>query len=273
MNNIKLSPHAIGRVMPGIHTKPIPLTAKQEQTLAEMREKNSQSKVRFELERKLVEIPESNLSAGAKTYVQEVWNEHHYSFRKQFSNKYTRKGHELEGRSISVLMEYLDTFGVKNDEYLENDYIGGTPDVRLDNPKVTIDVKNVYFPDGLNIHTPEVEDTNYIWQMHAYNWLDGKEKGYIARILMNPPEEQLRGQIWDHWRASEGVGEPTEDFSAEVEQMYDFENRVPLNDRIRLFEVNTTEDDIKAMIKAVELFREEYDRLTQQFESRSKIKI
>lgn len=268
MHNILVRPSSLGKIMSGIHTQPIPLTPKQEENLALFREKNSQSQERFKLEKKLTEIPDSALSAGGKTHCEEVWNENHYQFRKEFSNKYTRKGEQKEDASIQALSEYLEVFAEKNETYLKNDFIGGTPDVRLEYPRCTIDCKNVYYPDGLKIHNPHAEESDYIWQVHAYNWLDGKERGYVARILMNPPEEQLKGQIWDHWKKSGGIGEPSEDFAMTIEHMYDFESRLPVHERVRLFEVVTTEDDIKAMQIAVNLFREYYDELTENFKRR-----
>lgn len=258
----------MGKIMAGIHTKPIPLTPKQEENLALFQKKNSQSQERFKLEKKLTEIPDSALSSGGKTHCEEVWNERHYQFRKEFSNKYTRKGEEVESKSIQVLAKYLDVFAEKNEEYLKNDYTGGTPDVRLEYPRCTIDTKNVYYPDGLKIHTPHAEESDYIWQVKAYNWLDGKERGYVARILMNPPEDQLKGQIWEHWKKSGGIGEPTDPFAAEIEDVYDFESRLPVHDRVRMYEVVTTDEDIAAMKLAVGLFRDYYNELTENFKTR-----
>ncbi len=59
--------------------------------------------------------------------------EEKYGIRKEFSSRYTDKGNAVEDLSISLVNDVLDVkFIYKNEEYFENDYIKGTPDVNTE---------------------------------------------------------------------------------------------------------------------------------------------
>jgi hypothetical protein len=158
---------------------------------------------------------------------------------------------------------------VKNESYLSNDFIHGTPDVRLNRPKCTIDTKNVYYPTGLNFFKDSEEKHIYEWQIHGYNFLDEKEIGFVARILMNPPLNILEKEVWNYWKDSGNDGQPNDDFRNEVEQMFNFE-RLPIEDRVNLFRVDTTQEHIEIIKKAVELANDYYLSLNDKFGMRNK---
>lgn len=258
-----------GQLVTGISLKPIPLTQKQEEKLAELREKGSQSKEREKLEAKLIEIPDNKLSAGAKTYVEDRWYGDHFGYKKSFYSRFTDKGNSEEDRSIKALSTYIGTFGTKNKEHLSNDYIKGTPDVRLKSPACTIDMKNVYYPNGLRFFSSKAEETDYIWQIHSYNWLDNKEDGFIARILLNPPEHILEKEAYSLWKQAGNKGQFDEQFFNDVKDHFDFESKRPIEDRVNMIPVHTTQDHIDILKKASELATEYYHELSEEFKGRN----
>lgn len=258
---------SLGKLMKGIHTEPLPLTAAQEKKLQELRKKGSKSKERERLEKKLVEVPESVLSAGALSHIRENYYERKYKYRKQFSNKYTRKGNKKEAYSITQLNEILGVMAVKNEKYHNNGYTQGTPDIILKNPDCIIDAKNVWWPEGLQI-LGEPEDDGYIWQVKCYCWLTGKTVGYVARILVNPPAPELESQAWQMWRAAGNEGHIDDEFMTEVVEMFDWERKLPLKDRVSLHKVVLEDKDIKAIKTACELANEEWERLHEVDKSR-----
>lgn len=260
---------AMGKITVGISLKPLPLTEKQEKELQELREKDSKSKKRIELEDRLVKIPEAKLSSGAKTYIRKCWYEENFDFVKRFTNKYTEKGNTVESRSIKALSKYLGFYASKNEQYLENDYTKGTPDFRLKKPSCTIDTKNVYYPDGLHFFEEENEKSDYEWQIHSYNFLDKKEDGFVARILMNPPENIIKKEAWTLWKESENEGEFDESFLNEVRDLYDFESKKPIDERVNLFHVKTTQYEIDVIKKSAELANEYYHELNEKFKGRN----
>ena len=260
---------AMGKITVGVSLKPLPLTDKQEKELTELREKNSQSKKRIELEERLVKIPDAKLSSGAKTYIRDVWYGDNFDFRKTFHNKYTEKGNVVEHRSIKALSKFLGFYAPKNEEYLKNDWIHGTPDVRLKKPSCTIDTKNVFYPNGLHFFDEEKEKSDYEWQIHAYNFLDEKEDGFVARILMNPPDNIIEKEAWNLWKESGNDGVFDESFLDEVRDLYDFESKKPIEERVNLFHVKTTQYEIDVIKKSVELANEYYHELNDSFKGRN----
>jgi hypothetical protein len=85
---------------------------------------------------------------------------------------------------------------------------------------------------------------------------------------MNPPLNILEKEVWNYWKDSGNDGHPDDNFKNEVEQMFNFE-RLPIEDRVNLFRVDTTEDNIKIIKKAVELANEYYNELTERFKFRN----
>jgi hypothetical protein len=259
---------SLGKLTVGMSLSPLGLTEIQARELAELIEKGSKSKKIQELIDKRDKVPEMKLSSGAKTYVEECWYSDYYNFQKSFHNKFVEKGKVIEDASIKALSKYLGFITVKNESYLSNEFIHGTPDVRLNRPKCTIDTKNVYYPTGLNFFKDSEEKHIYEWQIHGYNFLDSKEVGFVARILMNPPLNILEKEVWNYWKDSGNEGQPDENFRNEVEQMFNFE-KLPIEDRVNLFRVDTTEEHFTIIKKSVELANEYYQTLTEKFSLRN----
>lgn len=260
----------MGKITVGVNLRPLPLTQKQQEELESLREKGSESQKRKELEARLVEIPEAKLSTGAKTYVRDVWYGDNFDFQKRFSNKFTEKGNIVESRSIKALSKYLGFYAPKNGEYLHNDWTHGTPDVRLKTPACTIDTKNVFYPNGLQFFEEEKEKSDYEWQIHSYNFLDEKENGFVARILMNPPRHIIEKEAWLLWKESGNEGICDEAFIDEVADLYDFESKKPIHDRVSLYHVQTTQYEIDVIKKSVDLANEYYHELNESFKGHNK---
>jgi hypothetical protein len=101
-------------------------------------------KVRCSAIGKIMSAPRNKsevLSQTAKTYIHEMVLQDKYGIRKEFSSRYTDKGNEVENESINLVNQVLDVgFIYKNEEYFENDWITGTPDVNTE--QVLLDVKS-----------------------------------------------------------------------------------------------------------------------------------
>ena len=266
MEKHKFRCSSLGKITVGASLNPLPLTDIQTKKLAELREKGSQSKEREKLEQKLIEIPTPKLSAGAKTYIESVWYGQKFDFEKQFTNKFVQKGNQVESDSI-VQLRKLGIWGVKNEENFSNDWIKGTPDISVKNPSCIIDTKNVYYPDGLGFFEDEPIN-DYVWQIHGYNFLTGNTIGFIAKILMNPPADILEKEVWNYWKAGYNKGRPTEQFALEIEDYFNFE-RLPIQDRVKLFKIETTTDHIEIIKKWTDLGREYMAELDEKNKSKN----
>jgi len=207
------------------------------------------------------------LSKGAKTYIKDVFFGHVSGFQKQFTSKFTDKGNIAENRSIAEICKFLRLpVVVKNEKHFSNEFTTGTPDTIFKPLNLQMDMKNVYYPNGLD--TFDELDTAYEWQLHCYNWLTEVDHGICAKILLNPPASILEKEVWTMAKAA-NVFPITDEFRDEVFDYFDFESRMPIQDRIKLYHVETGSKQIEQMKKAVILAREYYGELCELWNTKN----
>jgi len=122
------------------------------------------------------------LGKTGQGYVEEWLKEQIYGVRKEFTSKYTDKGNANEDIAIDMAATAInEPMLLKNDEWFENDYIHGTPDVVL--PKMIIDVKCSWDAFSFPLFQKDLPNKDYYWQLQAYMWLTGKTKGKVIYCL------------------------------------------------------------------------------------------
>jgi hypothetical protein len=165
------------------------------------------------------------LSKTAQSYVQEWLKEQIYNRRKDISNKYMDKGNLLEDESIDFLANNSDLgFLIKNEEYFENDFLTGTPDI-ITNEEV-IDMKNSWDCFTFPLFYDNIPNKDYFYQLQGYMALTGKKKAKLVYTLMTTPEDLNYGK---------------EDNYDNVDPKY----------RIKVFEVERDEEVIEAIKERV----------------------
>lgn len=129
------------------------------------------------------------LSKTAESYAQDWLKERIYGVKKDFSSKYTDKGNKMEEAAIEMAISWLGlpVLTQKNDEYFENEYFTGTPDLVLEDE--IIDVKNSWDCFSFPLFEDELPEKLYFYQMMVYLHLTGRKEGRIIYFLMNTPEE------------------------------------------------------------------------------------
>jgi len=128
------------------------------------------------------------LSKGCQTYVQTWLKEQIYGRRQNISSKYLDKGNQLEDESINFLSDNSDYgFIIKNEQYYENDFLTGTPDIILKDE--VIDIKNSWDCFTFPLFEKEIPNKGYWWQLQGYLALTGKSKASLIYTLMTTPEE------------------------------------------------------------------------------------
>lgn len=141
---------------------------------------------------KIMTEPKSKLetlSAGAKTEIQTMAKEFVYGYTRQFSNKYTEKGIQVEQNSINLYNSVHFTDYVKNTERKSNEWITGECDI-FTGSKI-IDVKSSWSIDTFPAFSEEGEDKTYEWQARAYMMLWGVKEAEIAYCLVDTPDELI----------------------------------------------------------------------------------
>lgn len=169
-----------------------------------------------------------------------------YDRRKEFSNRYTKKGEICEDNSIDYIAEQLD-YGLllKNTVYHENDFIQGTPDVVL--KELVIDVKNSFDFTTFPLFAKEVPNKDYYWQLQSYMDLLGLKKAKLIYTLMNTPIEIVDNEF--NWNNKLEL-----DYDDFVKR-YQYEH-IPDKYRIKIFDIERNDADIAKIYERVEICRE-----------------
>jgi len=197
-------------------------------------------------------------SQTTKTYIQELVLRDKYGIQKEFSSRYTDKGNEVEDKSIELCNNVLDLgFLWKNEDYFENDYITGTPDVNTDT--VLLDVKSSWDATTFPFFESELPNKDYFYQLQGYMWLTGKEKSLLCYCLINTPplivEDEIRREHWKLHLIDEDLV-----LREHVLKKHNFDH-IPMEKRIRVYEVEKDEQVIETLKEKIELAREYYEML------------
>lgn len=198
------------------------------------------------------------LSQTAKTYIQELLLEDMYGIKKEFSSRFTDKGLIQEDESIDLAARVLDLpFCTKNDEYFENDFIKGTPDLVLDDE--IIDIKTSWDGSTFPWFAEELPTKDYYWQLMGYMWLTGRKHGRIVYCLVDTPEDivldEIRRTSWKKFEL-----EVTDETEKEVRAKHEF-NHIPENLRVKEFKVEYSEESVNKIIEKIGAAKEYYSIL------------
>jgi hypothetical protein len=200
------------------------------------------------------------LSKTAKTYIHELILREKYGINKEFSSRYTDKGNQVEDIAIAMANEVLEVgFIYKNDENFQNDWITGTPDVITD--EILLDVKCSWDATTFPFFETEIPTKDYFYQLQGYMWLTGKTESLLIYCLVDTPieivEDEIRRAHWKFHKLEEDL-----DLRQEIESKHIFGN-IPLNKRIKIFEVKRDEKVIELIKEKIEVARVYYDALYQ----------
>lgn len=177
-----------------------------------------------------------------KTYIEEWLISEITGKNKVIQSKYLRRGNESENLAIARVGKDL----VKNEQYYENDYFTGTPDVITEDTVIDTKCSWDCFTFPFFMQEPPIA---YVAQLQVYMNLTGKRKATLAYCLENGTMEQINSLAWS--KAKEvGADEPTIEHwdSAESDLNYD---HLPDHLRIKKFEIEYNEDMIKNLIDGV----------------------
>jgi hypothetical protein len=220
-------------------------------------------KIRCSAIGKIMTSPKSKgeaLSQTTKTYLQELAIEEIYGIRKEFSSRYTDKGNEVEDLSIALCNDVLNLgFIYKNEEHFTNDWITGTPDVNTN--EILLDVKSSYDATTFPFFDLELTNKMYLYQMHGYMWLTGKEESLLCYCLIDTPLQIVEDEIRrEHWKAS--LIEESLDLRAFVQSKHTFAH-IPKEKRLKVFKIAKDDKVIEDIKTRIEQCREYYNNLIQ----------
>ena len=198
------------------------------------------------------------LSQTAKSYIEDLFNELEFGYRKEFSSRYTDKGLEMEDEAIQFASEQFDwDFVVKNTERFTNDYITGEPDINTDS--LLADIKCSWSLDTYPMFEADLKNKDYYWQLQGYMWLTGKTQAELVYCLMNTPLQIVEDEVRRaHWKA--GLIDEDIDLRHEVQLKHNYDN-IPSKLRVKRYIIERDEKAIEKIIEKVEIAREYYKML------------
>jgi hypothetical protein len=221
-------------------------------------------KIRCSAIGKIMTSPKSKgevLSQTTKSYLQELAITEIYGIRKEFSSRYTDKGNEVEDLSIALCNDVLDIgFIYKNEEHFTNDWITGTPDVNTN--EILLDVKSSWDATTFPFFDTELKNKDYLYQLHGYMWLTGKEESFLCYCLIDTPLQIVEDEIRrEHWKAN--LIEESLDLRAFVQAKHMF-GHIPKEKRLKSFKIAKDEQMIEDIKTRIEICREYYNELIQK---------
>lgn len=183
------------------------------------------------------------ISETTKTYIEEWMIEEMFGVRKEISSKYLDKGLQLEDQAI---LEYNKLFGVsciKNDEWFEDDFVTGTPDIIIPELNKIVDIKCSYSPFTFPMFEKELPNKLYMYQLQAYMRLTGCDNAEIAYFLLSTPEDIILREA-KSIMYKEQLGDDFLDVVIEeVREAHNFDH-IPICDRVKIFKVDRDDDII-----------------------------
>lgn len=240
----------IGNIMTG----EIGLTDNQEneyQTLLKKEKLTDKQKEKLTYLTNKKDNPE--LSQTTKSYIEQWMKEQIYNRKKEFSSKYTDKGNIVEDNSIDFVAEYLG-FGLlaKNEQYFQNDFLTGTPDVITKD--LVIDLKNSWDCFTFPLFESDTPKKDYYYQLQGYMALTGKEKAKLIYVLSDTPINLIEKEAY-YWCKNNGYDE------LDIDVLKEFESKMTYSDidnelKIKVFDIQRDETVIKEIYERVNLCRD-----------------
>jgi hypothetical protein len=186
----------------------------------------------------------------AQSYVETWIKEKLYDRRRQFTSKYTIKGLSMESAAIEYYAEMFFLGMVfKNDEWRENEYFTGTPDLIL--PDKGVDIKCSWDCFTFPLFATELPEKDYFYQGQIYMDLFDRDRWDFVYCLMDTPDEIVERELFYKTRDSDLMPEDIQ--RMELDYQY---SHLPASLRIKTFSIFRDETVIQSIRDRVELCRE-----------------
>lgn len=196
------------------------------------------------------------LGKTGQTYLDEWMKEQIYDRRKDFASKYFDKGNACENAAIGFAAAHYGWGEVhKNDEWFEDDFFQGTPDIMIPGTSTVIDIKNSWDCFTFPLYDEEIPTDGYVDQLKGYMELTSFMNAKLVYCLMDAPLDLMKKEMSKlSWK--EGYrGEVPPEVYQKVKEDMTYSN-LPDELRIREFTVMRDTKRIEAIIDRVRLCRD-----------------
>lgn len=136
-------------------------------------------------------LKDLSLSAGAKTYIEDIAKEYLYGFHEVVTGKYMDKGLIVEDESIELYNSVFFTNYKKNTERKTDEFITGECDI-IEPGKKGIDIKSSWSLATFPATAAAGHDKLYEWQCRGYMRLWDVPEWDVAYCMVNTPDELIK---------------------------------------------------------------------------------
>jgi len=201
------------------------------------------------------------LSKTCQGYLEEYAIENMYGYSKDVWSKAIDKGIAVEDDSIKLAEEVLNMGAMsKNEEFYENEYLTGTPDVLNDD--FVLDVKSSYDATTFPWFKKDIPNKDYYYQLQGYMELTGRRKAYLVYCLVDTPSDIVEDEVRRvHYKLKEIDDNPIVRNAVEMQHNFD---RVPKEQRIKCYEIDYDAEAIEKIYNRVKECREYYETLIHE---------
>lgn len=167
------------------------LTSAQERDLNELMAKVKLTEKQAEKRDELIAKRDApiTLTQTGVSKVETIVKQLIYGYELQLDNKYVNKGLRMEDDAIKFLSMATDKSYKKNDQFFQNDFICGTPDI-IDGNKI-IDIKCSWSKATFPLFPEEAHNVTYEYQMRGYMMLTGCDSAEVIYCLMTTPYDLI----------------------------------------------------------------------------------
>lgn len=176
------------------------------------------------------------ISATLKGHLNDWYLEKTFGVRMDIQSRYTDKGLQLEDEAIKAYNGLFKTKFVKNDEFFEDDYIQGTPDIVDDATNCVLDIKCSFSLSSFPILEKNIPNKNYVAQLQGYMRLTGKSKAKLVYVLLDTPEDIIIREA-KSIMYKEKLPEDFLDILIEEVRESQTYSHIPIKKRIKVFDI------------------------------------
>lgn len=210
------------------------------------------------------------LSETAKAYLIKIYIQEKYGRSTDIESKYLTKGKDAEEDSLMLLSKYDGIIYNKNEEWLSNDYISGTPDIytgeSIHNAETIIDLKTSWNLDSFLANVSKPLNPMYEAQLQCYMALSNSQEAWIVYCLVNTPFNLIESEKKKLLYSMDVVSELSPAYlkaSTELEHTMTFDD-IPENERILKFKVPRNDEKIREIYQKTQKAREFLEEFEQK---------
>ena len=194
---------------------------------------------------------EFEFGATAMSYIRECWMRNKYGYDEPLVSNEILKGLMCEDEVIGVISRQIHGgFRVKNDDWFEDDFFTGTPDILIgdfvEDAKASWTLRTF-----IETRRP---DPLYYAQGQVYMALTKRKRFRLAHVLVDTPDELIdeeKKRLYFRFNCDE-ENPIYRELVKKVDMMHRIAHKIPEKDRVKIFEFEINHkylDDLRLRVK------------------------